>query len=87
LASVFKKIKNEYTPLGPVSAIPDIIITSREKCPCKFIIATDGLLDAHKNSQDLIDKFLKYDCDIDRLGYRASDRNGDDDITILYGSV
>lgn len=81
-----KLIDGKYSHEGPVSVIPDIIVTKRQE-PLHFVIGTDGLFDGVDTNEDVVKMLLENDLNCTPLGEHARIDNGNDDITIISGYI
>lgn len=86
-----KIVNGKYSLNAPVSAMP-VIKTIINNDKNKFIIGTDGLTNAFRNSKKIISFINEYDyvskqdrCD--HLGMYAANHNGEDDVCILMGNI
>jgi protein phosphatase 2C family protein 2/3 len=85
-----KLVNNVYDAEGPVSCIPDVIVTKRMP-GTKFIVATDGLYDGIKEDvqylTNMMSKHHSHHKMVKYLAYFVLGNNDDDDTTIISGNL
>ncbi len=83
-----KMIKSKYSPEGPVSSIPDIIVTDR--CPgLTFVLGTDGLYDGcgMRDMRKILKENSLRDSSAKLIEKAKENRQNDDDATCIVGYV
>lgn len=85
-----KLVNNIYDAEGPVSCIPEVIVTKRVP-GSKFIVATDGLYDGvREDVQYLVNMMNKHTSHrkmVKYLSYFVLGNNDDDDTTVICGNL